>query len=95
MSRGELPYSKVQGRDLNAVVTAVKAGLVEVQRGWPTGYFVEFGGQFESQQSAMGRILFLGLFTLVGIFLVLFAALRSLVLAVQVMVKYSAGIGLG
>lgn len=94
MSRGELPYSKVQGRDLNAVVMAVKAGIV-VQRGWPTGCFVEFGGQFESQQSAMGRILLLGLFTLVGISLVLFAALRSWVLAVQVMVKYSAGIGLG
>ena len=87
VSRRIVVQANVQGRDLNAVVRDVQAGMVNVQRSWPTGYFVEFGGQFESQQSAMGRILLLGVFTLVGIFLVLFVALRSWVLAAQVMVN--------
>ena len=41
----------------------------------PDGYRVEYGGQFESQQAAMARLLFLGVFTVVAIFVALFAIL--------------------
>ena len=33
------------------------------QASWTPGYFLEYGGQFESQQAAMSRLLFLGVFT--------------------------------
>ncbi len=86
VSRRIVVQANVQGRDLNSVVTDVQARMKSVQASWPSGYFLEYGGQFESQQAAMARILFLGLFTVIAIFLLLFAALGSWRLALLVMV---------
>jgi CzcA family heavy metal efflux pump len=87
VSRRIVVQANVQGRDLDAVVRQVQSQMAPVQAQWPQGYYVEYGGQFESQQSAMARILLLGTFTVVAIFLVLFAALRSWNMALQVMVN--------
>jgi CzcA family heavy metal efflux pump len=86
VSRRVVVQANVQGRDLNAVVSQLQAAMVPVQSQWPAGYYLEYGGQFESQQSAMVRILFLGVATLVAIFLALYAALHSWNMALQVMV---------
>jgi Cu/Ag efflux pump CusA len=77
--------ANVQGRDLKSVVTDLQARMRTVQAGWTPGYFLEYGGQFESQQAAMARLLFLGVFTVVAIFL--YMALESWRLALQVMVN--------
>jgi CzcA family heavy metal efflux pump len=87
VSRRIVVQANVQGRDLNSVVTDLQAQMKPVQANWSPGYFVEYGGQFESQQSAMQRILLLGIFTVVAIFLTLFVALGSWRLALQVMVN--------
>jgi CzcA family heavy metal efflux pump len=86
VSRRIVVQANVQGRDLNAVVEEVQQGMQPLLAAWPAGYYLEYGGQFESQQSAMARILFLGLFTIVAIYLALYAALRSWNMALQVMV---------
>ncbi len=44
----------------------------------PTGYFVVYGGQYEAQSQALRQILLLSLAAIVGIFLLLFLAFRSL-----------------
>jgi CzcA family heavy metal efflux pump len=87
VSRRIVVQANVQGRDLNGVVTDLQKQMLGVQKAWPPGYYVEYGGQFESQQNAMSRILLLGGFTLVAIFLALFVALGSWKLALQVMVN--------
>jgi Cu/Ag efflux pump CusA len=93
VSRRIVVQANVQGRDLNGAVMDLQARMRSVQAGWPGardaggGYFVEYGGQFESQQSAMSRILLLGAFTVAAIFLLLFVALGSWRLALQVMVN--------
>ncbi len=87
VSRRIVVQANVQGRDLNGVVTDLQARMKAVQAGWSPGYFLEYGGQFESQQAAMSRILLLGAFTILAIFLVLFMALGSWRLALQVMVN--------
>jgi CzcA family heavy metal efflux pump len=87
VSRRIVVQANVQGRDLNSIVTDLQQRMAGVQRAWPAGYYVEYGGQFESQQSAMRRILLLGSFTVVAIFLALFVALGSWKLALQVMVN--------
>jgi len=87
VSRRIVVQANVQGRDLNSVVTELQARMREAQAGWTPGYFLEYGGQFQSQQSAMSRLLFLGVFTVVAIFLALFMALHSWRLALQVMVN--------
>ena len=87
VSRRIVIQGNVQGRDLNRVVTELQDRMRPVQAVWTPGYFVEYGGQFESQQGAMRRILLLGAFTVVAIFLALYAALNSWRLALQVMVN--------
>lgn len=87
VSRRIVVQANVEGRDLNSVVTELQAKLRPMQASWPRGYYIEYGGQFQAQQSAMARILFLGVFTVVAIFLLLNVALRSWRMALQVMVN--------
>ena len=74
------------GRDLGSVVADIQARLVPLQASLPTGYFIEYGGQFESQQSATRAIGFLSLLSLAGMFLVLFTLFRSANLTLQILI---------
>lgn len=85
VARRIVVMANVQGRDLNGVVSDLQSKMRSVQSSWKPGYFVEYGGQFAAQQSAMRRILVLGAFTVVAIFLALFVALGSWRLALLVM----------
>ena len=72
-------------RGLVDVVRDIRQQLKPIEDSLPTGYFVEYDGQFESQQSATRMIRILFLISLVGMFLVLFTMFRSANLALQVM----------
>ena len=74
------------GRGLVDVVEDIKARLKPIERTLQTGYFVEYGGQFESQQSASRVIAVFFAVTLVGVFLVLYTMFRSANLSLQVMI---------
>jgi Cu/Ag efflux pump CusA len=63
----------VAGRDLGSVVSDIRAAVAR-QVQMPAGYRVEYGGQFESQQSATRRLLVLGIGVLVGLFILLVLA---------------------
>jgi HME family heavy-metal exporter len=76
----------VTGRGLVDVVNDIRERLKPIEESLPEGYFVEYGGQFESQQSASRMIAVLFTVSLVGMFLVLFTLFRSANLALQVMV---------
>ncbi|HEX6913946.1 MAG TPA: efflux RND transporter permease subunit, partial [Chitinophagaceae bacterium] len=78
--------ANVEGRDLGSTVEAMRAA---VQRNLPLpqGYYIEWGGQFESQQSATRLITILSLFSFLGIFLVLYSHFRSWQIAVQIMLN--------
>lgn len=76
----------VSGRGLVDVVGDIKERLVPIRAELPSGYFVEFSGQFESQQSASRMIAILFGVSLLGMFLVLYKMFQSANLALQVMV---------
>ncbi|MBC7448234.1 MAG: efflux RND transporter permease subunit, partial [Hymenobacteraceae bacterium] len=76
----------VAGRDLGSTVQEVQR-RVRAQVKLPAGYYLTYGGQFESQQAASARILWLSLFSFAGIFLVLFAHFRSGLLVAQIMLN--------
>lgn len=75
----------VAGRGLVDVVREIQARIEPIQQKMPTGYFVEYGGQFESQQSASHMISILFILSLLGMFLILYTMFRSANLAFQVM----------
>lgn len=73
------------GRGLVDVVQDIQARLKPIQASLPTGYFMEYGGQFQSQQTASRMIVVLFLLSLAGMFLVLYTMFRSVNFALQVM----------
>ncbi|MCI0357652.1 MAG: efflux RND transporter permease subunit [Planctomycetaceae bacterium] len=73
------------GRDLNGVVTDIQERLAPIQASLPTGYFIEYGGQFESQRSATRMIGLLSLISLAAMFLALYTLFRSVNLSLQVL----------
>ena len=73
------------GRDLNSVVTDIQAKIAPIQASLPTGYFIEYGGQFESQKNATRMIGFLSLFSLAGMFLALYTLFHSVNMSLQVL----------
>jgi HME family heavy-metal exporter len=72
------------GRGLVDVVQDIKERLEPIKL--PTGYFIEYGGQFQSQQSASWRMAIYSAVAVVGMFLVLYTMFRSANLSLQVMV---------
>jgi CzcA family heavy metal efflux pump len=65
--------SNVSGRDLGSVVADIRAAVAQ-QVSMPIGYRVEYGGQFESQESASERLMVLGGAVIAGLFMILVLA---------------------
>jgi CzcA family heavy metal efflux pump len=65
--------SNVAGRDLGGVVDDIRTA-VSRSVPMPAGYRVEYGGQFESEQSASQRLLLLGVGVIAGLFMLLVLA---------------------
>src|SRR2546425_5808991 len=65
--------ANVSGRDLGSVIDDIRAAIAQSVP-MPSGYRVEYGGQFESQQSASRRLLVLGIGVVAGLFMLLVLA---------------------
>ncbi len=78
--------ANVAGRDLRSIITELR-GTVEQKVHLPTGYYVAYGGQFESEQAATRTLALLGSGVVIGIFLLLYLAFRSTRRALLVMVN--------
>jgi CzcA family heavy metal efflux pump len=76
----------VSGRDLGSVISDIQGAVVQAVP-MPAGYRVEYGGQFESQQSASNRLLVLGVGVLAGLFMLLVLAFGESRDAVLIMVN--------
>jgi CzcA family heavy metal efflux pump len=75
----------VQGRDLASLIADIRK--LEAALALPQGYFVQYGGQFEAQQTAMRRIYVLSIFVVLAVFVLLIKALGSWRAALQCMVN--------
>jgi len=74
------------GRDLVTVVREAQAAVTE-RVTLPEGYYVTYGGQFESEAGAARLILLLGGLSLVAMFFVLYMQFQSGAFAAQVMLN--------
>ncbi len=72
--------ANVEGRDVVGYVNELKS-KIEKQVQLPAGYYVDYGGDYENQVRSQHEILVYSLVALVGIFLLLQLAVKSLPLA--------------
>jgi CzcA family heavy metal efflux pump len=76
----------VAGRDLGSVVEDIRSAVTQAVS-MPAGYRVEYGGQFESEESASQRLLTLGTLVIAGVFMLLLLAFGRVRDALLVMVN--------
>ncbi|MBN1124856.1 MAG: efflux RND transporter permease subunit [Sedimentisphaerales bacterium] len=76
----------VRGRDLGGVIADIKKRIADKVR-LPSGYRVEFGGQFENQQRAMARLSIIVPVVIGLVFLMLCLAFGSIASALLVMIN--------
>jgi len=74
------------GRDLESLISEIKF-KIEKDVNLPPGYFISYGGQFESQQQANKLMIILSIMSIFGIFLVLYMHFGSSFIAVQIMLN--------
>lgn len=96
--RGPSQITRENNRRKLVIMCNVKSGgsLVDVVNGikaqmkatpLPQGYYVEYGGQYESAQSATKQLIIVGLLVILGIFLLLYVVLNSIRDALLVMLN--------
>lgn len=68
--------ANVAGRDLRSVVNDIRRA-VQQEVSLPQGYHIEYGGQFESEQSASRTLMWLSVVSVLVILLLLFLQFRS------------------
>lgn len=78
------------GRDLGSIIEEMQKKITG-QVKLPVGYFVTYGGQFESQQQATRMIAFLSLFSLGGMILVVYHHFRSPRIMAQIFINIPLG----
>jgi CzcA family heavy metal efflux pump len=76
--------ANVAGRDLGSTVADIERAVTESVQ-LPSGYHIEYGGQFESQEEATRTLSMLSLLAVAAIFLILYAEFRSARAATLVM----------
>jgi len=76
----------VSERDLGGTVSEIE-NRIQQDIILPQGYYITYGGQFESQKSASRLIMILSLFSLAGIFLALYSYFQSPRIVLQVMLN--------
>lgn len=73
----------VSGRDMGSFVAEAKQKIREKVK-LPPGYYLTWGGQFENQQRAMGKLMIIGPVAIALIMLLLYTTFRSIRLALLV-----------
>lgn len=78
--------ANVAGRDLLSAVNEIRDNI-ETDVDLPPGYYVEYGGQFESANAATSRLTVLSIAVIIGVFLLLYMAFNSARDATLVMIN--------
>jgi Cu/Ag efflux pump CusA len=85
LSRRIVVQCNAAGRDLGSIVSDIQERVKKVKL--PEGYYVTYGGQFESESRAMRSLTIQLAFIIAGIFVLLFFGIGSVRLALMVMVN--------
>ncbi|HIK53135.1 MAG TPA: efflux RND transporter permease subunit, partial [Oscillatoriales cyanobacterium M59_W2019_021] len=86
VSRLIVVSANVADRDLGSVVEEVKAAISE-NVALPSGYFITYGGQFESEQRASQNLLIFSSLAMVAIAILMYFAVKSIAATVMIMLN--------
>jgi len=78
--------ANVAGRDLRSVVNDIKQTVKDDIR-LPENYYIEYGGQFESEERASGMLFYTSLLAIVVIFLLLYVEFRNLTVSAVILLN--------
>lgn len=78
--------ANASGRDLDSLVREIQ-DKINKNVTLPQGYFISYGGQFESQQQAAKLMTLLAVLAILGIFFVLYMHFQSVFVSIQVMLN--------
>jgi len=76
VSRRIVIATNAAGRDIGSLIEEARARIAE-RVSLPTGYYVQYGGQFEAQERATRELLLFGLLALIAVAFLLYQAVRS------------------
>ncbi len=86
VSRLLIVSANVSGRDLGSVVTDIQTEINQ-QIKLPEGYFIGYGGQFESEQRASQNLLLFGSLALIMIGILMYFAIKSVPATIMIMLN--------
>ena len=78
--------ANVNGRDLGSVISDIRA-RIKTQVQLPSGYYIQYGGQFESQERATETLLFAGAIAFFAITILIYFAVKSIPATVMIMMN--------
>lgn len=85
VSRLIVVSANVSGRDLGSVIKEVRDRVGQVQL--PSGYYIQFGGQFQAQEQATQTLLISGAAAFVVISVLIYFAVHSIPATIMIMVN--------
>ena len=85
VSRLIVVSANVSGRDLGSVIKDVRDRVKQVKL--PSGYYVEFGGQFQAQEKATQTLIIAGLAAFAVISILLYFAVKSIPATLMIMIN--------
>ncbi len=85
VSRLIVVSANVSGRDLGSVIKDVRDRVKQVKL--PSGYYVEFGGQFQAQEQATQTLIIAGLAAFAVISVLLYFAVKSIPATLMIMIN--------
>lgn len=86
VSRRILVSANVSGRDIRSVINEIQA---KIKQDVPlsSGYFIDYGGQFEAEERATQTLLFFGGAAFVAITVLIYMAVKSIPATIMIMVN--------
>jgi CzcA family heavy metal efflux pump len=86
VSRLIIVSANVEGRDLGSAIAEIRKTIREnVQL--PTGYYIDYGGQFQAQENASQTLLWAGLLSLVIVAVLMYYSIRSIPSTIMIMIN--------
>ncbi|MEK0195255.1 efflux RND transporter permease subunit, partial [Microcoleus anatoxicus] len=86
VSRLIVVSANVQGRDIGSVVDDIRAKVKQSVQ-LPQGYYIQYGGQYESEQRAAQNFLIFGILAVVAIAVLMYFTVKSVPAMLMVMVN--------